>query len=143
MIRVAPLIAAALVVSGCGLFGGNVFDLEVGTCFNDPDEPLTATEVDNVPIVDCDEPHDNEVYAAFDMADGEFPGAAAAEEQAFNDCLTRFEFFVGVSWDASELDFVYLYPTDVSWSQGDREIVCAVHRVDGARTTGTLENARI
>ena len=142
MTRFAPLLAAAAFLSGCGLFGGNVFDLEVGTCFNDPGDTL-ATELDSVPIVDCDEPHDNEVYAAFDMTDAEFPGAVAAEEEAFNDCLARFEFFVGISWDASELDFVYLYPTDVSWSQGDREIVCAVYRVDGSRTTGTLENARI
>jgi len=137
-------LVAALVV-GWLVFGdrSNVFDLAVGTCFDAADAALGATEVAQVPIVDCAEPHDNEVYAAFDMTATEFPGFETAEQLAFNECVARFDTFVGVTWEDSELDFTYLYPTDNSWSRGDREIVCAIHRIDGQKSTGSLEGAGI
>lgn len=139
------VVLVAALVAGWVLLrdSGNVFDLAVGTCFNNTEAALGATELVEVPVVDCSEPHDNEVYAAFDMTEAEFPGPEATDQIAFDECVDRFDTFVGTAWENSELDFTYLYPSAASWNQGDREIVCAIHRPDGERTTGSLEGAGI
>ena len=137
--RAVLLLALALV--GCGVFGGNVFDLELGDCFDDGDLGEGATEVDNVPIVDCEEPHDNEVFATFDMTEADYPGDAATQEIAFEGCVDRFDAFVGLAYEDSALGVTYLYPTQQTWDDGDREIVCAVYRLDGVQVTGTLEGS--
>lgn len=140
MTRVFALLLS-LALASCGLFGGNVFDLEVGDCFNDGDLGEGATEVDNVPIVDCEEPHHNEVFATFDITEADFPGDAATQEIAFEGCVDRFDAFVGLPYEDSTLDVTYLYPTQTTWDDGDREIVCAVYRLDGIKVTGTLEGS--
>ncbi len=61
MVRLAFVAALALVVSAaCG--SGNVFELKVGECFDDP----TDATVTDVEMVDCEEAHDNEAYAGID-----------------------------------------------------------------------------
>ena len=56
-----------------------VFAMRVGDCFDDPDELVSGEtlELDEVLAVPCAEPHDNEVFALFDLPDGEsapYPG---------------------------------------------------------------------
>lgn len=134
-LRMTLLLALALLAAACS---GNVFDLEVGQCFNDPD---SFDEVANVDIVDCEEPHDNEVYHLFDLADGSYPGLDAVESDAVDGCLAAFEPFVGRDYQTSELDIRYLYPTPDTWDDGDREIVCALFDLSGAQMTGTERNS--
>lgn len=136
-IRLMSLLAFVLLASACS---GNVFELSVGDCFDDPD---SFEEVSNVPMVDCAEPHHNEVYHAFDLPDGNFPGLFAVEERADEACLSRFDGFVGMDYAASELDYGYLYPTSDTWSEGDREIVCLVYHMTGERITGSVRGAGI
>ena len=71
-IRVLGALAVAALIpllSGCGAVDGlftqtpavpDVFEIAVGDCLDDRDVP---NEVTAVPIVDCDEPHDSEVFA--------------------------------------------------------------------------------
>lgn len=131
--RVTLLLALAIVVAACS---GNVFDLEVGQCFNDPD---SFDEVANVDIVDCEEPHDNEVYHLFDLADGDYPGTTAVEGEAIDGCLEAFEPFIGREYATSQFEVRYLYPTPETWDDGDREIVCAVFDLSGNQVTGSAE----
>jgi hypothetical protein len=73
--RIALLVGALTVLaSGCS---ASVLSLDVGECFDDWEGSLTGAtqEVTDVPIIDCDEPHDNEVYAISNMPSGPFPGA--------------------------------------------------------------------
>lgn len=145
--------AAGLALAGCSLLpGGNptdgetgtgdgestdVFTIKVGDCLNDGS---AEGEVSEVPVVDCAEPHDSEAYASIIMDDGEFPGDQAVEDQAIADCTTEFNSFVGIDYQASALDFAYYYPTEGSWANGDREILCLI--VDPAgQVTGSLEGA--
>ena len=72
-LRIVALLVFALVASACS---SNVFDLSVGDCFDDPDN---FAEVSNVPMVDCSEPHHNEVYYLQDLPDGDFPGDSSVE----------------------------------------------------------------
>lgn len=139
MKRTFGLLLVAVALVACSQ--GNVFSIEEGTCFDDEGE--FNDEVSSVPIVDCDDPHDNEVYAIFEMTDTDFPGSEAAGAQADQMCLPAFESFVGLGYDVSILDFGWLVPTDESWDGGDREIVCFLYRVDLEKMTGTMEGSGV
>ncbi len=136
-LRITLVLALALVAAACS---GNVFDLEVGDCFDDPD---SFDEVANVDLVDCADPHDNEVYHLFDLADGAFPGLSTVETNAAEGCLEAFEPFVGRDYATSQLDIRYLYPTSETWDNGDREVVCAVFDLTGAQMTGSQRGSGI
>ncbi len=155
-IAVATAAVAALLLSGCSLInsltggetrddtgtiveGGttDVFALAVGDCIG----ASTGTgEVSDVPTVPCAEPHDDEVYADFPLADGDYPGEDAIFEQADQGCYDAFAPFVGIAYEDSTLDFSYYYPTSGSWAQGDRLISCLIFDPAG-QTTGSLEGA--
>ena len=117
----------------------DVFSLRVGDCYND--EGSTDEEISSVPAVPCSEPHDNEAYFAFDIADGDFPGDESILASADEGCFTEFEPFVGFSYEESELDFGYIFPTEASWADGDREILCTIYAVDLTQVTGSLAGA--
>jgi hypothetical protein len=115
----------------------DVFTLAVGDCFNDQE----AEEVDSVEAIPCGDPHDYEAYFAFDLPDADaFPGADAVNQAAEDGCIAEFGTFVGAAYeDAAPLDFNYLSPTEGSWDEGDREILCIV--MEAEKTTGTLAGA--
>jgi len=137
MRRVVMLLAGALILAACS---GNVFDLEVGQCFDEPD---SLDEVSNVEIVDCTEAHDNEVYHLFDLPDGDFPGDIAVGEAAVEGCLGTFEGYVGLDYESSALDIRYLIPTADSWSDGDQEVVCYLVDLNGAQLTGSMKGSGV
>lgn len=137
-IPTVPLAVLALtfVAAGCGLFGGgNVFELAVGDCFDDSGG---SEEISDVPIVDCADPHDNEVFHVFEVTGDDFPGEAALQAEAQAACLPAFEAYVGASLGASRLDVFPITPTSGSWSAGDREVVCALYDVDLAKLEGSM-----
>lgn len=112
----------------------DVFTLQVGDCLNDAE----ATEqVETVPTTPCAEPHDSEVYASIIMPDEAYPGEEAIFALADEDCLTEFETFVGGEWSTSPYDFSYYFPTEGSWAEGDREILCVAYDPEGP-VTGSL-----
>ena len=117
-----------------------VFTLSVGDCLNDASE---TGDVSTVPVVDCDTPHDSEIYARVLMDDAEYPGVEATIAAADDACRTEFERFVGIAVDDSIYSFGTLYPTASSWDGGDREILCriALARADGSieKVSGSLE----
>jgi hypothetical protein len=134
------LVALVLALSACGALGGgskSVFDLEVGDCFDDPTE---SGEISEVPIVDCADPHDNEVYAAFDYDGDSFPGDDAMSTAADDGCQDRFEDFVGIAYLDSALYVTHLVPTSDSWDSGDREIICVLYEPN-EKLTGSMEGA--
>ncbi|MGR4011014.1 septum formation family protein [Leucobacter sp. 1207-22] len=115
----------------------SVFAIRVGDCTND----IASTEADVLPVVPCAEPHDNEVYHAFDLEDGEWPGEDAVMAAAEETCVAQFEQFVGVSYDASELDWWPMSPTQGSWEGlNDREVYCLAYDPAGL-VEGSLAGA--
>lgn len=117
--------------------GADVFALVVGDCTGDIAEGGVLTELDAVP---CTEPHEAEAYASIDMDEGDYPGDETVQAQADEACLAEFETFVGLPYDDSELFSTYLTPTEESWAEGDREILCFVYE-EGGGTTGSLVDA--
>ena len=138
-IVVTVFVALAVLTSACGQ--GNVFSLEVGTCFDDQDSG--GGEVSDVPIVDCADPHDDEVYYLFDLPSGDFPGSSSIDEQAGAGCLAAFEPYVAEPYNTSILDIGWLDPTPDSWDQGDREIVCILYDLSLAKLTGSMQGSGV
>jgi hypothetical protein len=135
---IALLAALALALTACT--SGNVFSLEVGTCFDDPDN---FNEVSDVPEVECSEPHDNEVYYLFDLPDGSFPGSAAVDTAADEGCFAAFQPYVGIDYVNSILWYSYLTPTSGSWDQGDREVVCFLWHGELQKLEGSMQGSGV
>ncbi len=155
VLAVASVAGASLALAGCSLLGNVVADpspaptdstgatdtdafaIKVGDCLNDGN---IDGEVTSVPTIACDQPHDSEAFASVIMDDGPYPGEDAVLAQADVDCKTAFEGFAGINYDQSILDFSYYYPTEGSWANGDREILCLIYEFQ-VKTTGSLAGA--
>ena len=129
--------------SGAIVDGGNVgaFQLRTGDCFNDASYSFDGAEqISSLPGVPCSEPHDNEVYAVFDVSITSYPQGDGMFDHALERCLERFPTFVGRDYETSSLDILTLYPTKESWSmQNDREVVCAVYDMSESQLVGSAK----
>lgn len=151
--QVAMAALAALVIAGCSSFGGperdadtgelteagtiGVFELRVGDCLAElPDGNGIAT----INAVPCSQPHTDEIFASVPMPAAEFPGRAEVETFAGEACEREFAGFVGLGSQASTLEYGFLSPTESSWADGDREVLCVVLDPAGD-VTGSLEGA--
>jgi len=122
--------------------GGDVgvFALEVGDCFDQP----PSGDITEVAAIPCDEPHDLEVFAKFDMEGGDdapYPGDAAVRT-ASEECIgTLFEDYVGLDYQSSRFDVFPITPTQDTWESdlNDREIICTANTVDGTPITGSIQ----
>lgn len=138
----AILTLAAVALSGCSLLTGvpegeaDVFSVKVGDCINFSTD---AEEITSIPVVDCAEPHDQEVFDRFEVEGDTFPGDQAIEDQRVAYCEgDAFTQFVGISYDESIYATSGLTPTSGSWDQGDREVLCTIGDPNG-QTTGSLK----
>ncbi len=116
------------------------FRIRVGDCIGS----ALGDEVESVDGVPCDEPHEFEVYYAFDLAEGDgiYPGDLMVEEQANDGCYDAFEPFVGETYEASVYGFNTLTPTLGGWDGlHDREVLCMVGNYDGTLKTGTARGS--
>jgi hypothetical protein len=142
--RVLGLIAVSvLVLASCSSGSSDsVADLGPGDCFDDQFAGgELVEEIETLPIVDCDEPHDNEAYAVFDLPDGVFPGDDALYVEGLDRCLPLFEGYVGSSYETSRLDIFPITPVAEGWADGDREIICALYDIDLAKLTGSMRGS--
>ncbi|MEU3019144.1 MULTISPECIES: septum formation family protein [unclassified Nocardiopsis] len=131
----AAAASAVLSLSACDLLdsvlgSGNVMEIGVGDCFTES-EMFTSDagdEVGDVPLVDCSEPHDSEVFHVEELPDGDFPGAESVNASMEEVCTgPAFQEFVGVDFMESEIYASGLMPTVESWDLlEDREILCYV-----------------
>lgn len=122
--------------------GLGAFVIEVRDCLNLPSE---LSEVQSVEGVPCSQPHNAQAYAVFDVIGfgDEFPGSAAFEGQASEGCYDRFEGFVGLPYEESELYIQTLEPTEEGWTQlDDREIVCLLVLRDQGTFSYDAQNSR-
>lgn len=105
--------------------GLGAFAMQVGDCFDDPEgnEEL----VTSVSAMPCTELHDNEVYAVYDTSFTQWPGQDAMYEDSWWGCHGRFASYVGTEWESSTLDLAVMTPSDGSWQEGDREVVCFLY----------------
>ena len=112
--------------------------IEFGDCLILPSED----EFDEVRRLSCTEPHDGEVFFVEDYPGADYP--SDDEMRAFFDaeCRPAFEAFTGSEFDGQGvLDIGWFTPTEVSWDNGDREVVCYLTPVDGGMTSQSYRGA--
>ena len=136
--RVAAIVIGMLVLAGCST---TIDSLSVGDCFNGPEASYVGTEVSDVDVVDCSEPHRYEIYAAKEMTNSSFPGDNQAANMADDYCLSRFQSYVGMEYTYSIYYISSAVPTSGSWSQGDRSIQCALG-LEFGKKVGSARNSR-
>jgi hypothetical protein len=140
---IGVLLFIGIIVVGAilGWYGDDVAatELEVGQCVElDPN----ATQVTTLPLVDCDEVHQGEVYFVQDLPGEEFPGVESAGSQGQELCAgDAFEVYIGTPYLRSTLELYTVYPSEETWDDGDREIACIAIRPDGGDLTGSVRGS--
>lgn len=132
---VKPVISlAVMAVFGFGFVAAQldgsepIDELSIGDCF----DPGTAAEVYTVPVVDCDELHEAELYGTVevDAFGAEFPGDDAIYEWINARCEDQFFAYVGEEYSESRYWIEVFSPTVSGWDDGDRTGLCTVVLVD-------------
>ena len=113
---------------------GSVFDIKVGDCLAKPD----GTQVSDITVIPCSNPHDYEVYAEMELKGSSLP--SDADKQADDFCSKEFETFIGKPYADSSLSYTYFTPTSQSWDAGDKLISCMVQDPSG-QTSGSLKGS--
>ena len=128
---------------------GNVFSLKVGDCYNMPDVSETdfGLEVSDVELVNCDQPHEFEVFAVIQLPDSSWNGYDYVSQQAEIGCVNKFEAFVGIKYDYSTLWVYPLFPTEFTWNEtDDREVTCTIIEESNTgeiiKVTGSAKGSR-
>lgn len=114
---------------------GNVstMDVQVGDCLNGLRGTEDDTTVSTLPAVPCDQPHEGEVYATFELEDGDYPGLDGITAVADERCADELVAFSQEAWDDPNIGVFYLYPEELSWPR-DRGVVCIAYAIEGTLT---------
>ncbi|MGW9552198.1 septum formation family protein [Citricoccus zhacaiensis] len=146
----------ALLVTGCGGPGSDeevvgtstpepavsasatsIFQLAPGQCFDRPAEDGLY----EVAVVPCQVAHDLEMYALFQLDEPSWPGGDRVHELADAGCREQFTAFTGSGPDESDLGYTMYTPSEGSWSEGDRQVQCALQLNSGGRMIGSKAGA--
>ena len=117
--------------------------VDVGACLDNV--PQVEQRSVAVIVVPCEDPHSFEVYDQQEYFSEEstapgvdFPGDTVVSNVAETQCITEFEEFIGVQWEASEYDVQVWWPSETSWiDDDDRLVTCAVYRLNGEPSKGS------
>lgn len=127
--------------------GTGVEDLRVEDCVSTSSDDLY---VDTVTLIDCDEPHEMEVFARFELdgedvpggEDGGYPGGSEITWFAQDECQSRFESYTGEEYLESRFDFTTLTPSFSTWDAGDRLVTCLIIGEGGSLLDTSAKGAR-
>lgn len=99
-------------------------DARVGECFALPggDPAAVPTDAD---AVACADPHDGQHFAVGMLDGASYPGDDAVQREATETCTDAalLETLDPAAWD---MQVQVYFPTEASWSEGDRAWACAV-----------------
>ncbi|OBA78241.1 hypothetical protein A9W99_24215 [Mycobacterium sp. 1164966.3] len=93
---------------------------KVGDCWADLP---TGNRVSRVNTTGCDHPHRGEVVGVLTMPDGSYPAQSVFQsyKQKCRDALASYS---STAMDDSSVDLAVMPPSEDSWKQGDRDMVC-------------------
>lgn len=98
-------------------------DLEVGNCITDANS--TQGDVTTFDAVDCAKPHDGEVFTIIGVAGAKYPGTMFVTGKGQRGCRARLRRqATPKAFRDKLLGYKFVYPTKLSWAQGDHEISC-------------------
>lgn len=120
---------------------GNVNELAVGDCFDEPTGAQTITDVQHQP---CTSSHDGEVFAVLTHPAGSsepYPVVSGFDDYIQQNCIPAWEAYTARTWATdTELSLSYYHPTVTGWGDGDRGFTCYTTRVDSAKLNGSVRN---
>ncbi len=97
-------------------------------------------------LIPCEQPHFYELYTQLTYTDEAgkkanlsvaYPGETVVRTRTEGLCFADFEPWIGTSWTKSDFDVEVWWPSAISWSEGDRQVLCAAYRYDGERSAGS------
>lgn len=99
-------------------------DLEVGDCLTGA--TVTTARVTTFDKVDCDEPHDAEVFTIIELDESaKYPGTNFVSGKGRRGCRARLRrLLTRKAFRDRQLGYKYVYPTAQSWAQDDRDVTC-------------------
>lgn len=99
-------------------------DLEVGDCL--AGATATTLRVTTFDKVDCDKPHDAEVFTIIKLGDAaKYPGTEFVTGKGRRGCRARLRRQLKPkAFRDRQLGYKFVYPTVQSWAQDDREVTC-------------------
>ena len=113
-------------------------DLRVGDCFDLKDP---SAEIEHVKAVPCKTEHDYELFYVGAMAKGSHPTAHAFATYLMQNCNPAFGAYIGKAYKDSDLDYIWMIPTEDAWRSGDRTVQCAVNDPNNSLQKGSLRGA--
>lgn len=114
----------------------DIFSLKLGDCMMEAPSGL----LEDIDVVPCAEPHDQEVFYEITMDDGEY--SEESIDTATQECIGEaYTSFVGVAYDASTLEVYPITPTQQTWDElNDRVVQCVISDPAG-QVEGSLKGA--
>lgn len=150
-------ISVAAALTACGDDGDDEAEATTTTVVRTTEEeaPVSTGDCGNVPrlqvggaldpatieLVPCHEPHLMEIGAVFEYPlppDSDFPGTISVDGYATEQCLERFEAYVGAPYVESEIDVLIIAPDEDGWDDGDRRIACVLYHTNFEQITGSV-----
>lgn len=116
--------------------------LSAGDCFDDRQDEDGDYDYSRPPVlVDCADPHDNEVVTIHEV-DAEpgvpFPSDDETWSPLFSDvCVPAFQDFLGISGEPEEIAGYYVRPEEDEWEDGARSMACILYLPE-ARLEGSV-----
>jgi len=122
--------------------GGEVVmysEIGVSECFDLP----AGGYVLAVSRLPCDEPHDAEALGSVSLgsAGDSYPGEDSVIDRVLDECIDRFEEYVGADYFESNLDVFFVYPDAAAWAAGSRRSMCALVALDGAKLDRSMKDS--
>ncbi|MBX3029563.1 MAG: PD40 domain-containing protein [Chloroflexi bacterium] len=115
--------------------------IEPGMCFDDAFDADGAWDYATPPlVVDCAEPHDNEVAAIVPMGTDRFP-SGDLQPIATELCAPEYEAFLGRPSAAATIRTARFWPDADDWTAGAQDVVCAVY--GDRKLVGTARSAAL
>jgi len=98
-------------------------DLEVGDCV--ADATVTTGDVKTFDRIDCDKPHDGEVFTIIKLEGDKYPGLKAVSGKGQRGCRARLRRqATRKAFADRRLGYKFVYPTPQSWNQDVRAVTC-------------------
>lgn len=119
-------------------------DLLVGDCFDLPKDaggPDASATIKKTTAIPCGQAHHYEVFYRGDLTFGAYPTDTELNDWTDQYCTPAFEAYVGTTTAATTLTYYYFFPSEASWSSGDRGIQCSLADANLAPLTGTLKGS--
>jgi Domain of unknown function (DUF4190)/Septum formation len=102
--------------------------LQVGDCI--ATMPADNARVTTMPKVSCTTPHEGEVYDQIRVTEASFPGQPTLESEYQSRCRSSLMSYAPSAADSSDVGIYLLYPSQSTWDQGDRDVVCIATTTD-------------